>query len=70
VFTLEGAGGSMRIWYRGILPDTFRDQAEAVVLGTVVREDGTWWLAATELMTKCGGKYDGSPQESPSTKFK
>ncbi len=61
VFTLERNGESMRIWYRGTVPDTFKDQAEAIVLGTVLREDGTWWLAATELMTKCGGKYDSNP---------
>ncbi|MEO7096122.1 MAG: cytochrome c maturation protein CcmE, partial [Polyangiales bacterium] len=61
VFTLGRNGESMRIWYRGTVPDTFKDQSEAIVLGTVLREDGVWWLAATELMTKCGGKYEGNP---------
>ncbi len=60
VFSLQRNGQSLRIWYRGPVPDTFIDQSEAVLLGTVVKEDGTWWLAATDLRTKCGGKYDGS----------
>jgi cytochrome c-type biogenesis protein CcmE len=62
VFTLQRNGEAMRIWYRGTVPDTFKDQSEAIVLGTVLREDGTWWLAATELMTKCGGRYEGDPR--------
>lgn len=67
VFTLERHGQALRVWYRGYVPDTFRDQAEAVVSGTVLREDGTWWVSATELMTKCGGKYEGRAIQN--TKF-
>ena len=62
VFTLQRNGESMQVWYRGLVPDTFRDQSEAIVLGTVLHEDGRWWLVASELMTKCGGKYEGDPQ--------
>lgn len=69
VFTLQRNGESMRIWYRGIVPDTFKDQSEAIVLGTVLHEDGTWWLAATELMTKCGGKYEADPAVMRNKKF-
>jgi len=61
VFTLERSGEAMRVWYRGPLPDTFKDQSEAIVLGTVLREGGTWWLSAVEVMTKCGQKYEGDP---------
>jgi cytochrome c-type biogenesis protein CcmE len=67
-FTLQRNGQAMRVWYRGQVPDTFRDQSEAIVLGTVLREDGTWWLSATEVMTKCGGKYDGGSRNR-NTKF-
>jgi cytochrome c-type biogenesis protein CcmE len=68
VFTLERNGAWIRIWYRGLVPDTFKDQSEAIVLGRVLREDGTWWVSATELMTKCGGKYEGDVNRE-NTKF-
>jgi cytochrome c-type biogenesis protein CcmE len=53
-FTIQKNGQRLAAWYEGALPDTFKDQSEVVVLGTVEGER----LIATEIMAKCGGTYD------------
>jgi len=67
-FVLMKNGARLRVWYDGELPDTFRDQSEAVVSGTLRHEDDGWLFDASQLSTKCGGKYEGGPREK-STKF-
>ena len=44
----------MRISYKGIVPDSFKEKAEVIVEGSLAA-DGSF--AATSLMTKCPSKY-------------
>jgi cytochrome c-type biogenesis protein CcmE len=46
--------------FRDALPDTFTDDAEVVVEG---RLDGNGVFQATTLLTKCGSRYEASPEE-------
>ena len=55
------AGRRFQVTYIGaVVPDTFTDGAEVVVLGTF---DGMGF-SATRIMTKCPSKYDTDPQYS------
>lgn len=54
-FVIEEGGKTMRVVYRDIVPDTFQDNAEAVVEG-LLDEHGTF--QATFLMAKCPSKYE------------
>jgi len=48
--------------YRDILPDTFNDkELQDVVLEGRFREDGVF--DATVVLTKCGSRYEASPEE-------
>jgi len=54
---------SLRIRYRGIIPDTFKPGVEVIVEGGIQPEDGVF--IAKTLMTKCPSKYKKkSSQES------
>ncbi|GMR12473.1 MAG: hypothetical protein BMS9Abin29_0662 [Gemmatimonadota bacterium] len=59
---LEDPDISFPVVYQGLLPDTFNDQenVEAVVEGRF-REDGIF--EATTVLTKCGSRYEASPEE-------
>ena len=59
---LEDADIAFPVVYQGLLPDTFNDQenVEAVVEGRF-REDGVF--EATSVLTKCGSRYEASPEE-------
>lgn len=46
--------------YRDALPDTFTDDAEVVIEGRL-GPDGVF--QATTLLTKCGSRYEASPEE-------
>ncbi|MGB1657451.1 MAG: cytochrome c maturation protein CcmE [Longimicrobiales bacterium] len=46
--------------YRDALPDTFTDDVEVVIEGKL-RADGVF--EATTLLTKCGSRYEASPEE-------
>ncbi|MDE3013573.1 MAG: cytochrome c maturation protein CcmE, partial [Gemmatimonadota bacterium] len=46
--------------YRAALPDTFTDKSEVVLEGRL-RADGVF--EATTLLTKCGSRYEASPEE-------
>lgn len=54
-FVIEEGGETMPVVYRDIVPDTFQDNAEAVVEGAL-DENGTF--QATFLMAKCPSKYE------------
>jgi cytochrome c-type biogenesis protein CcmE len=55
-FTLTEQGKTLRVVYEGTEPppDTFKDEAQALAIGTYNR-DGTFH--ATELQAKCASKY-------------
>lgn len=46
--------------YRNPLPDTFTDDVEVVIEGHL-RADGVF--EATTLLTKCGSRYEASPED-------
>ncbi len=46
--------------YQGLIPDTFNDEMEVVLDGRF-REDGIF--EATHVLTKCGSRYEASPEE-------
>jgi cytochrome c-type biogenesis protein CcmE len=56
-FTLQRNGQQMRVFYTGIVPDTFKDEAEVVVTGRLTPEG----FMATEMTAKCPSKYEEKP---------
>lgn len=49
-----------RVVYAGIVPDTFRDEADVVLEGEV---DGNGRFRADTLLAKCPSKYEGQSYE-------
>jgi cytochrome c-type biogenesis protein CcmE len=56
-FELQRNGKKALVYYTGIVPDTFLDEAEVVVTGRLT-SDG---FMATEMTAKCPSKYDEKP---------
>jgi cytochrome c-type biogenesis protein CcmE len=48
------------VHFRHPLPDTFNDEAEVVMEG---RYQGNGVFEATEVLTKCGSRYEAMPEE-------
>ena len=46
---------SVKVYYYGIRPDLFKDDAEVVVSGSYNNN----LISATELQTKCASRYEG-----------
>ena len=46
---------SVKVYYYGIRPDLFKDDAEVVVSGSYNNS----LISATELQTKCASRYEG-----------
>lgn len=51
----EAAGKTLEVRYTGVMPDTFKDDAEVVASGTL-GHDGIFH--ATEVLAKCPSKYE------------
>ena len=68
-FLLMWHGIGLRVQVNGPLPDTFRDQAEVIVIGRLVHHDG-WMIDGTAVIAKCPGKYDGAPATPVAAQFK
>lgn len=66
-FQLEYCGKVVSVSHGGTAPDTFKDLAETVVTGTLVKEGDAWAIHAVEgergISAKCPSKYDGQPRE-------
>jgi cytochrome c-type biogenesis protein CcmE len=58
-FNVESNGKVIRAYYSGIVPDTFKEEAEVVLKGTL-SPDGTFQVAPDGVIAKCPSKY--SPQ--------
>jgi cytochrome c-type biogenesis protein CcmE len=54
---------SLNVVYEGVIPDTFKDNAEVVVEGTY--DPGTASFYAQTLLAKCPSKYEGKADEHP-----
>ncbi|MBI9078677.1 MAG: cytochrome c maturation protein CcmE [Pseudodesulfovibrio sp.] len=60
------SGKSLRVEFKGALPDTFKDDAEVIVEGTFIN-DGRIFKART-LVTKCPSKYEEQSKEMDKSK--
>jgi cytochrome c-type biogenesis protein CcmE len=58
-FDVESHGKVIRAYYTGIVPDTFKEDAEVVLKGTL-SPDGTFQVSPDGVIAKCPSKY--SPQ--------
>jgi cytochrome c-type biogenesis protein CcmE len=56
-FVMTEGGATLPVRYTGIVPDTFKDEAEVVVEG-VLNPDKASFQAHT-LLAKCPSKYEG-----------
>jgi cytochrome c-type biogenesis protein CcmE len=59
-FTVERNGQTLRAYYTGVVPDTFKDDAEVVLTGQLT-PDG---FVATGMTAKCPSKYEAAPDFS------
>ena len=61
---LDGAPGTFSeqraVYYRGIVPDTFREEADVVLEG---RQEADGVFHAETLLAKCPSKYEGQSYE-------
>lgn len=60
-FVMTEGGQQLPVDYEGVIPDTFVDDAEVVVEGTL-RSDGVF--DATVLLAKCPSKYEAADGDS------
>jgi cytochrome c-type biogenesis protein CcmE len=51
----EFANSTVTVRYTGVVPDTFKDDAEVIVTGTL-GSDGVF--QASDLLAKCPSKYE------------
>ena len=58
-FSVENKGSVVPASYTGILPDTFKDEAEVVLKGKL-NADGRFEVAPNGVMAKCPSKYEAS----------
>jgi cytochrome c-type biogenesis protein CcmE len=58
-FEVHSKGHVVRATYSGVVPDTFKDEAEVVLKGTL-SEDG-FHVAPNGVMAKCPSKYEPKP---------
>jgi cytochrome c-type biogenesis protein CcmE len=54
-FYVYQGSDSLKVYYYGIRPDLFKDDAEVVVAGAFDKN----LIIATELQTKCASRYEG-----------
>ena len=56
-FDLQRNGQVIRAYYSGVVPDTFKDEAEVVLTGQLTPTG----FKATEMTAKCPSKYEEAP---------
>ena len=59
-FTVENKGSIVRAYYTGVLPDTFKEEAEVVLKGRLT-DEGHFQVAPNGVMAKCPSKYEEAP---------
>ena len=59
-FEVENKGAVVKASYTGILPDTFKDEAEVVLKGRLTASG--FEVAPNGVMAKCPSKYEQKPQ--------
>ena len=55
-FDIQRNGKTLRAFYNGIVPDTFKDDSEVVLTGVLTKEG----FIATDMTAKCPSKYDAA----------
>ena len=60
-FKVENKGSVVHASYTGVLPDTFKDEAEVVLKGRLL-ENGNFQVAPNGVMAKCPSKYEEAPK--------
>jgi cytochrome c-type biogenesis protein CcmE len=63
-FFIKGTDKQLRVAYKGVVPDLFKEGAEVVIEG---KQDAAGVFQADVLMTKCSSKYEGMPKDHPPT---
>jgi cytochrome c-type biogenesis protein CcmE len=56
-FDIQRNGKTLRAYYSGIVPDTFKDEAEVVLTGQLTPNG----FMASEMTAKCPSKYEEAP---------
>ena len=56
-FDLQRNGKTIRAYYTGIVPDTFKDDSEVVLTGQLTDQG----FMATDMTAKCPSKYEEAP---------
>jgi cytochrome c-type biogenesis protein CcmE len=56
-FQVENNGKTVTAQHKGLVPDTFKDEAEVVLKGRLL-PDGTFQVAPDGVMAKCPSKYE------------
>ena len=56
-FDLQRNGQAIRAYYSGVVPDTFKDEAEVVLTGQFTDKG----FVATDMTAKCPSKYEEAP---------
>jgi cytochrome c-type biogenesis protein CcmE len=59
-FKVQSKGAVVPAYYTGIVPDTFKDDAEVVLKGTLTRDGFT--VEPNGVMAKCPSKYEAKPR--------
>jgi cytochrome c-type biogenesis protein CcmE len=57
-FDVQRNGKTVRAYYTGIVPDTFKDESEVVLTGQLTGTE----FHATEMTAKCPSKYEEAPK--------
>jgi cytochrome c-type biogenesis protein CcmE len=65
-FKVHSKGAMVQASYTGIVPDTFKDEAEVVLKGTL-SPDG-FQVAPNGVMAKCPSKYEPKRATTPGTR--
>jgi cytochrome c-type biogenesis protein CcmE len=60
-FDVQSNGQVIRAYYTGIVPDTFKADAEVVLKGKLA-DDGTFHVEKDGVMAKCPSKYEAQPK--------
>ena len=60
-FKVESKGAVVHASYTGVLPDTFKDEAEVVLKGRLI-DDANFQVAPNGVMAKCPSKYEEVPK--------
>jgi cytochrome c-type biogenesis protein CcmE len=58
-FQVQSNGQVVNATYTGVVPDTFKDDAEVVLKGTL--QEGGFSVAPNGVMAKCPSKYEPKP---------